>query len=80
MDSILIILKKKWPKGFICPYTGTIFYNIRIYSIIQQISGERLQDHWSSGVRVRKMMLTKNWPDRRMSRQENKYMKLYQIH
>ena len=33
MDSILIILKKekKWPKGFICPYTGTIFYNIRIY-------------------------------------------------
>ena len=32
MDSILIILKKKWPKGFICPYTGTIFYNIRIYS------------------------------------------------
>ena len=33
MDSILIILKKKkWPKGFICPYTGTIFYIIRIYS------------------------------------------------
>ena len=24
--------KKKWPKGFICPYTATIFYNIRIYS------------------------------------------------
>ena len=24
--------KKKWPKGFICPYTGTIFYIIRIYS------------------------------------------------
>ena len=24
--------EKKWPKGFICPYTGTIFYNIRIYS------------------------------------------------
>ena len=23
---------KKWPKGFICPYTGTIFYNIHIYS------------------------------------------------
>ena len=36
MDSILIILKKKkWPKGFICPYTGTIFYNIRIYSSSQ---------------------------------------------
>ena len=32
MDSILIILKRKWPKGFICPYTGTIFCNIRIYS------------------------------------------------
>ena len=24
--------EKKWPMGFICPYTGTIFYNIRIYS------------------------------------------------
>ena len=24
--------KKQWPKGFICPYTGTIFYNISIYS------------------------------------------------
>ena len=24
--------KKKWPKGFICPYTWTIFYNICIYS------------------------------------------------
>ena len=24
--------KKEWPKGFIYPYTGTIFYNIRIYS------------------------------------------------
>ena len=24
--------EKKRPKGFICPYTGTIFYNIRIYS------------------------------------------------
>ena len=33
MDSILIILRKKWPKGFICPYTGTIsIYNICIYS------------------------------------------------
>ena len=36
MDSILIILKKKkWPKGFICPYTGTIFYIILIYSRCQ---------------------------------------------
>ena len=24
--------ENKWPKGFICPYTGTIFYNICIYS------------------------------------------------
>ena len=32
MDSIFIILGKKWPKGFICPNTGTIFYNICIYS------------------------------------------------
>ena len=24
--------KIKWPKGFICPYTGNIFYMIRLYS------------------------------------------------
>ena len=35
MDSILIILKKKMAQGHL---------------YIQQISGERLQDHWSSGL------------------------------
>ena len=45
--------KRKWPKGFICPCTGIKYHNIHtclLTSIImQQISGERLQDHWSSG-------------------------------
>ena len=58
MDSILIILKKKWPKGFICPYTGTIFYNIRIYSRSQVsiyrtigplVLGYRIQEFWDMG-------------------------------
>ena len=43
MDNILITVysekkkkkKKKWPKGFICTYTGTVFYNIHIYSRCQ---------------------------------------------
>ena len=39
--------KRKWTKGFICPCTGVKYYNIRY---MQQISGERLQDHWSSGI------------------------------
>ena len=46
--------KRKWPKGFICPCTGIKYHNIHtclLTSIImQQISGERLQDHWSSGL------------------------------
>ena len=44
--------EKKWPKGFICPYTGTSLFSIifkHVYWYIQQISGERLQDQWSSG-------------------------------
>ena len=51
MDKILIILKKrKWPKGFICPCTGVKYHNIQICLLVyEQISGERLQDHWSSG-------------------------------
>ena len=47
MYSILIILKI-WPEGFICPFTGAIFKHV--YWYIQQIAGERLQDHWSSGM------------------------------
>ena len=40
--------KRKWPKGFICPCTGVIIFK-HVYWYMQQISGERLQDHWSSG-------------------------------
>ena len=41
--------KRKWPKGFICPCTGVKYHNIQIcYWYMKQISGERLQDHWSS--------------------------------
>ena len=43
--------KRKWPKGFICPCTGVKYHNIQtcLFVYMQQISGERLQDHWSSG-------------------------------
>ena len=40
--------RRKWPKGFICPCTGVKYHNIQTYWYMQQISGERLQDHWSS--------------------------------
>ena len=42
--------KRKWPKGVIFPCTGvnTILFK-HVYWYMQQISGERLQDHWSSG-------------------------------
>ena len=45
MDSILIILKKKMAQGLHLP----LYWDYFLYhSYIQQISGERLQDHWSS--------------------------------
>ena len=52
MDRILIILKKgKPPKGFICPCTGVKYHNIQTCLLVYAAdSGERLQDHWSSGL------------------------------
>ena len=43
--------KRKRPKGFICPCTGVKYHNIQTCLLIYAAdSGERLQDHWSSGV------------------------------
>ena len=44
--------KRKRPKGFICPCTG-VKYHINIQTcllVYAADSGERLQDHWSSGI------------------------------
>ena len=42
--------KRKRPKGFICPCTGVKYHNIQTCLLIYAAdSGERLQDHWSSG-------------------------------
>ena len=52
MDRILIILKKEnGPRALSAPALGlnTIILK-HVYWYIQQISGERLQDHWSSGL------------------------------
>ena len=50
MDRILIIMKK-WTTGIHLPIYWGFFHNIckHVYLYIQQISGERLQGHWSSG-------------------------------
>ena len=51
MDWILIILKKE--NGPRTPYAPALGLNTIIfkhaYWYMQQISGERLEDHWSSG-------------------------------
>ena len=51
MDRILIILKKEeiGPRASSAPALGlnTIIFK-HVYWYMQQISGERLQDHWSS--------------------------------
>ena len=52
MDRILIILKKEnGPRASSVPALGlnTIILK-HAYWYMQQISGERLQDHWSSGL------------------------------
>ena len=44
--------KKNGHQGIICPFTGAFFHNMQtcLFVYIKQISGERLQDHWSSGL------------------------------
>ena len=54
MDIILIILKKEnGPRASSAPALGlnTIIFKY-VYWYMKQISGERLQDHWSSGLHV----------------------------
>ena len=54
MDRILIILKKEnGPRASSAPALGlnTIIFKY-VYWYMKQISGERLQDHWSSGFNV----------------------------
>ena len=42
--------KRKRPKGFVCPCTGVKYHNIQTCLLVYAAdSGERLQDHWSSG-------------------------------
>ena len=51
MDRILIVLKKEnGPRASSAPALGlnTIIFKY-VYWDMKQISGERLQDHWSSG-------------------------------
>ena len=44
--------KRKWPKGFICPCTGVKYHNCQTCLLVYAAdSAERLQDHWSSGLK-----------------------------
>ena len=59
MDRILIILKKEnGPRASSVPALGlnTIILK-HAYWYMQQISGERLQDHWSSGLFIRVVIM-----------------------
>ena len=61
MDRILVILKKEnGPRASSAPALGlnTIIFKY-VYWYMKQISGERLQDHWSSGCIIEAM----NFPD-----------------
>ena len=54
MDRILIILKKEnGPRASSAPALGlnNIIFKY-VYWYMKQISGERLQDHWSSGLNI----------------------------
>ena len=56
MDTILIILKKEnGPRASSALTLGLntiILKHVYWYTYMQQISGERLQDHWSSGLTI----------------------------
>ena len=58
IDRIFMILKIKLTQGFSCPCPGAIHMymymtiivkRVKLYCYISQISGERVQDHCSSG-------------------------------
>ena len=53
--------KKNGPRGFICPALAlnTIIFK-HVYWYMQQISGEHLQDHWSSGLLIFLVRMMKN--------------------
>ena len=58
MDRILIILKKEnGPRASSAPALGlnTIVFKQHVYWYMQQISGECLQDHWSSGTATKQL-------------------------
>ena len=58
MDRILIILKTNGPRASSAPILGLFSIIFKhVYWYIQQISGERLQDHWSSGLLSTQMIL-----------------------
>ena len=50
-QNIEVSVKRKWPKGLSAPALelNTIIFK-HVYWYMQLISGERLQDHWSSGI------------------------------
>ena len=54
MDRILIVLKKEnGPRASSAPALGLITIIFKyVYWHMKQISGERLQDHWSSGLLI----------------------------
>ena len=59
MDRILKILKKEnGPRASSAPALelNTIIFK-HVYWYMQQISGERLQDHWSSGFKCQSVTL-----------------------
>ena len=54
--------KRKRPKGFICPCTGVKYHNIQTCLLVYAAdSGERLQDHWSSGFFCHCFYFEKMW-------------------
>ena len=53
MDRILIIIKENGPRASSAPLLGLFSIIFKhVYWYIQQISVDRLQDHWSSGCKL----------------------------
>ena len=63
MDRILKILKKEngpWALSAPALELNTIIFK-HVYWFMQQISGEHLQDHWSSGLIYQQLLIEPRW-------------------
>ena len=84
MDRILIILKKenrsRASSALTLGLNTIILKHVYWYTYMQQISGERLQDHWSSGVGflVQRLIFFQSFYSKKFSIDEQRVSQMFE--